>query len=223
MTPVRRTNLTSQVMDAIKDYIATNNLGPGSRLPSEKDLTLSLNVSRNILREALKSLEAVGLIEIKVGDGMYVSHFDYTSVVDHISYVLKRHEPVVQHFIEARLIVEVGSLDLAAPNVTDEMLSRLDHLTDVLENAPTLEDGTQADLSFHLELLEASKNPVMMEFGSFLVNFFMKARTLVGSEKRFAAARGHRELVAALRARDAQTAKAVMVAHIGTWQPHKDD
>ena len=63
----------------------------------------------------------------------------------------------------------------------------------------------------------------MMEFGSFLVNFFMKARTLVGSEKRFAAARGHRELVAALRARDAQTAKAVMVAHIGTWQPHKDD
>jgi len=223
MTPVRRTNLTSQVMDAIKDYIATNNLGPGSRLPSEKDLTLSLNVSRNILREALKSLEAVGLIEIKVGDGMYVSHFDYTSVVDHISYVLKRHEPVVQHFIEARLIVEVGSLDLAAPNVTEEMLLRLDHLTDVLENAPTLEDGTQADLSFHLELLEASKNPVMMEFGSFLGNFFMKARTLVGSEKRFAAARGHRELVAALRARDAQTAKAVMVAHIGTWQPHKDD
>ena len=223
MTPVRRTNLTSQVMDAIKDYIATNNLGPGSRLPSEKDLTLSLNVSRNILREALKSLEAIGLIKIKVGDGMYVSQFDYTSVVDHISYVLKHHEPVVQHFIEARLIVEVGSLDLAAPNVTDEMLSRLDQLADALENAPTVEDGTQADLSFHLDLLEASKNPVIMEFRSFLVNFFMKARTLVGSEKRFAAARGHRELVAALRARDAQRAKAVMVAHIGTWQPHKDD
>jgi len=68
--PVRRVNLTAKVMDSIKEYIASNDLGPGDRLPSEKVLTSSLNVSRNILREALKSLEAVGLIQIRVGDGM---------------------------------------------------------------------------------------------------------------------------------------------------------
>lgn len=210
-------------MESIKSYITANNLGPGARLPSEKDLTATLNVSRNILREALKSLEAVGLIEIKVGDGMYVSDFDYANVVTHISFALRRHEPVIRHFIQARLIVEVGSLDLAVRHITDKQLASLELLTDALENAATMEEGTQADLDFHLEILNASQNPVMMEFGSFLVKFFMEAQTLVGRERRFAAAQGHRELLAALRARDATRAKDVMRQHIGTWRVQDPD
>jgi GntR family transcriptional repressor for pyruvate dehydrogenase complex len=215
--PVRRVNLTTRVMESIKDYISSNNLGPGDRLPSEKVLTSSLNVSRNILREALKSLEAVGLIEIKVGDGMYVSSLDYSSMVDHISFAILRNDPALDHFIQARLIIEVGLMDLVVRNLDEVSLLQLEECNRRISEAGTLEEFSELDLDFHRQLLEIADNPILSEFGAFLGRFFQRAQRLVGMDARDRTAAGHRELLAALRARDVEAAKDVMRRHIHTW------
>lgn len=218
LEPVRRVNLTSQVMESVKAYIAANNLRSGDRLPTEKDLTLKLGVSRNILREALKSLQAVGLIEIKVGDGMYVSDFDYSSVVTHISFALSRNEQHMSHFIEARLITEVGALDLVVSRIEDSEIQKLDELNRALEFADSVETAAELDLEFHKALLATSGNPVVSEFGGFLGQFFMEARRFVGKEAKVHTAKGHRELIEAIRDRDAERARVLMRSHILTWE-----
>ncbi len=222
LEPVRRVNLTSQVMENVKAYIAANDLRPGDRLPTEKELTITLGVSRNILREALKSLQAVGLIEIKVGDGMYVSDFDYSSVVTHISFALSRNEHALTHFIEARLITEVGALDLVVARVTDEDIRMLEGLNQALEAADSVEAAAELDLKFHKALLATSGNPVVSEFGNFLGQFFMEARNLVGKEAKVHTSRTHRDLLDALVARDVERAKVIMRRHIQTWEDKKD-
>lgn len=218
LAPVRRVNLTSQVMERVKAYIAENDLKPGSRLPTEKELTTTLGVSRNILREALKSLEAVGLIEIKVGDGMYVTDFDYSSVVTHISFALSRGEHELQHFIEARLIIEVGAMDLVCDRLRDPDIRVLEECNRQVENARTVEGRAAADLAFHKEVLSIAGNPVVTEFGSFLGQFFLEAQHLVGQAEKMRTAEGHRALIAALKDRDAAAAKEVMTQHILTWK-----
>jgi len=221
LEPVRRMNLTAQVMESVKSYITANDLLPGARLPTEKELTVKLGVSRNILREALKSLEAVGLIEIKVGDGMYVSDFDYSSVVTHISFALSRNEQELEHFIKARLIIEVGALELVAGTVQDADIATLEEFNGNVESATTVEERAEADLEFHRELLAVADNPILSEFGSFLGRFFMEAQYLTGQEAKFGTAQAHRSLIAALKARDAELAKQIMTKHILTWKENR--
>jgi len=211
-------NLTSQVMESVKNYIAENRLLPGARLPTEKELTLKLGVSRNILREALKSLEAVGLIEIKVGDGMYVCDFDYSSVVTHISFALSRNEQELEHFIRARLVIEVGAMDLAASHVSDADVRMLEECNARVEAAKTVEERAEADLDFHRDLLAIAGNPILSEFGSFLGRFFMEAQYLADYSATLGTASAHRALIGALRERDAELAKDIMTKHILTWK-----
>ncbi len=211
-------NLTSQVMEAVKAYITENNLLPGARLPTEKELTVKLGVSRNILREALKSLEAVGLIEIKVGDGMYVCDFDYSSVVTHISFALSRNEQELEHFIRARLVIEVGAMDLVASRATDADVRMLEECNERVEGAKNVEERAEADLDFHRDLLAIAGNPVLSEFGSFLGRFFMEAQYLTDQNHGPITVSAHRDLIAALKKRDGALAKNIMTRHILTWK-----
>lgn len=216
--PVRRVNLASQVMDSVKNYITRNDLRPGDRLPREKDLTARLGVSRNILREALKALEAVGVIEIKVGDGMYVSDFDYSTMVSHISFALARKHQEMGHFIQARLVIELGALDLVMENLDDTSMRRLEQSAAAIEAAGSLEETVELDLQFHKDVLSVARNPILMEFGSFLGQFFAEAKRRAGSEAKQRAMKGHGELLDALRARDLDRARDSMKRHIMSWK-----
>ena len=217
MGPVKRVNLTAQVIESLKAYIVENNLTPGSRLPTEKELTTKLGVSRNILREALKSLQAVGLIEIRVGDGTYVADFDYSRIMSHISSVLARKRQDLRYFIEARLIIEVGVLDLVIARVEEADIARLEEIMAGHDNQ-TDDQGVERDLLFHRTLLDIARNPVITEMGAFLVRFFMEAHFFVGDPVRTSrTVSSHDALIEALRARDVKRAKSLLRAHILTW------
>ncbi len=218
LEPLKRTSLTSQVMEAVKSYIVDNNLQPGDRLPTEKELVTTLGVSRNILREALKSLEAVGLIEIKVGDGMYVSDFDYSSVVTHISFALARNGKELEHFLEARLVIEVGALDFVVERLSEDDIRGLEQLNARVSKAENVEERAQADLEFHKSLLAIAGNPVLNEFGAFLARFFTETQALTDRHNTQVTASAHWALIEALRNRDVDAAKQIMRKHILTWK-----
>jgi GntR family transcriptional regulator, transcriptional repressor for pyruvate dehydrogenase complex len=218
MGPIRRVNLTSQVMDSLKRYIVDNDIKAGGRLPTEKELVAELGVSRNILREALKSLEAVGLIEIRVGDGMYVCEFDYATVMNHISFAISRTKQQLKHFMHARIIVEVGALQHIMREIQDSDIDTLEEIHARFGKVTTMEQGAKIDLEFHQRLISISRNPVLAEFGGFLGRFFIEALYFLGVDRKASTNDAHAELIQALRDRDLPRAESIMRAHILTWE-----
>lgn len=214
---VRRVNLTSQVMDSLKRHIVDNDLRPGDRLPTEKELVCELGVSRNILREALKSLEAVGLIEIRVGDGMYVCEFDYASVMNHISFAISRTRQQLRHFMQARLVIEVGALQYIMSEVQSADIEELEEIQTRYSAVASTEQGAHIDLEFHQKLLGISRNPVLSEFGGFLGRFFIEALYFMGTDRKTPTYNAHAELIQSICDRDLPRAEEIMTAHILTW------
>lgn len=220
--PIRRVNLTSQVMDSVKRYIVDNDIKAGGRLPTEKELVAELGVSRNILREALKSLEAVGLIEIRVGDGMYVRDFDYATVMDHISFAISRTKQQLKHFMHARIIVEVGALPYIIDQIEDRDIDELEEIHRRFDQVGTVEQAAKIDLEFHRKIISISRNPVLSEFGRFLGRFFIEALYFLGADRKIPTYDAHAQLIKALRDRDLPRAEEITRAHILTWVPSLD-
>jgi GntR family transcriptional regulator, transcriptional repressor for pyruvate dehydrogenase complex len=213
----RRTNLTSQVMENVKNYIVDNDLRPGDRLPTEKELVAELGISRNILREGLKSLEALGLIEIRVGDGTYVRQFDYATVLSHISFAVSRTKQELEHFMHARVVIEVGALRYIVDRIEDEDIDALEEILDRYDQATTLESSAKVDLEFHQQLLALSRNPILAEFGMFLGRFFIEALYFVNMDPKPHTSTAHRDLIQTLRERDLAKASEIMRDHILSW------
>lgn len=217
MEPIRRINLTSQVMESVKSYIIENDLQAGDRLPTEKELMAMLGVSRNILREALKSIEAVGLIEIRVGDGTYVADFDYANVMSAVSFAISRTKQEMKHFVESRLIIEVGAIEGIVSNVQDSDIEELDKLLKGYDGAKSVSEAANWDMKFHEKLLSISYNPILCEFGSFLAKFFMEAQHFVTLEKKPDTATSHRDLLMAIKEKNKKLARQILRKHILTW------
>lgn len=213
----KRTPLTAQVMENVKNYIVDNDLRPGDRLPTEKEMVAELGISRNILREGLKSLEALGLIDIRVGDGTYVREFDYATVLSHISFAVSRTKQELKHFMHARVVIEVGALDYVISQLDDEDIAGLEEILDRYDESETLESSAKLDLEFHQQLLVLSRNPILTEFGTFLGRFFIEALYFVTPDPKPRTTSGHRDLIEALRARDLARSTELMRAHILSW------
>jgi len=222
---VTRVSLSSQVMERLKQYIEANNLEPGARLPPERELTEQLGVSRNVLRDGMKSLEAVGVIEIRVGDGTYVSNVDYSSLIDHVSFAVARNSQEFANLLQARIILELALLDLVTENCRDKDVARLRKIADRIEQTQTLDKNLEMDLEFHRALVEITRNPILIEISSFLRTFFLQvlfaghdkngANALL--DKKFADAEDHRGLCSALEDGDTERAKTIMRDHVLRW------
>lgn len=219
---VKRVNLTVQVMDSIKHFIVTNDLKAGDRLPTEKEFVDTLGISRNVLREALKSLEAIGLLEIRVGAGIYVSEFDYASVMSHISFAVSRTRHELKSFMYAREIIEVGALDYIMERVTEEDIARLQKTVERWRTVMTYEQNAEVDQQFHRVLLAISGNPVLEEFATFLRQFFIEVLYYRGQGRTTSPADDHAEIIEVLQTRDLPKAKKVLRDHIFSWEPFLD-
>ena len=221
MEPIRRGNMTSEVMERIKDYIANNGLSPKDMLPPEAELARMLNVGRRVVREALKSMEAMGMIDIKVGKGLYVSKFDYSNIARHLSYALRQDAGDLHHLLEARLAMESAVLDVLVDKITDSQLARLEEIGDRLEAAETIQDDVQADCQFHVALAEMTGNPLLIEFCCLLNQFFSQVDEIRRGPSKKGAAEDvveHRSIIAALRNRQVHIAKEILSEHVYAWE-----
>lgn len=146
--------LFQSVAEQISDLIEAGAFPPGTRLPGERELAERLGVSRVTIREAEIALQAVGILEIKTGSGVYVSEHQPKNISS---------LPGASAFevTEARLLIESEAAALAAHNITDESIARLEELVDQMRTGD--EDlANQADELFHQTIAEASKNAAMI-------------------------------------------------------------
>ncbi len=215
MEPVKRSQLTTQVIDRIKQYIESNQLQAGAQLPGERELARTLGVSRNVTREAIRALQATGILDIRPGNGVFVADFNYGDITAHLSFAIGRQPREFRHWVEARAVMERAIVELATPRITPAQIERLEASIRQLDRAESFEADMAADLDFHRCLVEVTGNPVLMELMSFLAQFFQEARRLKGS--RFGGVDEHRAVIAAIKRKDAKEAGRLMEEHVKRW------
>ena len=210
--------VTDEAILRIREMITSGELEPGSRLPPEKELSERLGLSRNSLREAVKALEVIRVLDVRRGDGTYVTSLEPALLLEAMSFVVDLHtDRSVLEIFGVRRILEPAAAALAALRMDDDtaaLLTRLVHDTDRLHDVEAL---VQHDLAFHQAIVEAAGNEYLSRLVESMSSGTVRARVWRGITQHGAAERTiaeHRGILAALEARDARLAEALMLTHI---------
>ena len=162
--PLKKKRFSDQIADLIQKRILEDNLAVGTGLPSEVEMSQEFQVSRSVIREALRILEISGLVNIKKGPtgGIFVSNGYHAPIIRSLNNLIVSGEVTVDHLFDARLLIEPHIAGQAALNADDEDLKKFEALFE--DSAVHLDDAVrlkQNNLEFHLLLARASGNPVL--------------------------------------------------------------
>lgn len=219
---IKPKKIYEEVSEAIHDMIRSGQLQPGDKLDSVQQLAENFQVGRSAIREALTSLKAMGLIEIRQGEGTYVREFETAQISFPLSTAILMKAEDTAHLLEVRKILEAGTVFSAAQKRTDIQLQAMEDALEEMKRANGNEElGEKADLQFHLAIAESSQNPLLislMNHVSGLMGETMKeTRRLWLYSKQTTTDRLHDEHYAiyqAIKEQDAEAARRLMLNHI---------
>lgn len=219
--------VTDEAIAKIKEMIVSGRLAPGARLPREPDLAAELGVSRNSLREAVKALSLVRILEVRQGDGTYVSSLEPEVLLEAMGFLIDFHQDAsVLDFLAVRRILEPAATALATRLMTDEAIAELAAIVADDSLATSATDLVAHDLRFHSAIAAATGNPVL---GSILESIAMpttRARVWRAFTQQDAVAQTiaqHQGIVDAIVRRDPELAHARALVHIAgveDWLRH---
>ncbi len=221
------------VIEGIKAMIMSGRLGPGARLPIEKDLAAELGVSRGPLREGVRALAILGILETRQGDGTYLTDLDPLQLLGPLSFLADLQLPSnAGHLLAVRRVLETETVAQAALKMTD---AELDEAERILESVAEMAEGelTQADLEafieadaqFHRLIARASGNPALAAMIESLVGRTYRARLWRAIRERGAVSSTqaqHSAILTELRRRDPERAKIRMAIHLLGVQDYAD-
>ncbi|AJT68190.1 hypothetical protein T261_6580 [Streptomyces lydicus] len=212
--------VTDEAIEKIKGMIVSGALRPGDRLPKESELAAELGLSRNSLREAVRALSLIRILDVRQGDGTYVTSLDPQLLLEALSFVVDFHrDDTVLEFLAVRRILEPAATAMAAGRITAGELDALEAQLAALGPAPSVEDLVACDLEFHRAIVSASGNSVLCSLLEGLSGPTTRARIWRGLTQKDAVARTlteHRAIIGALRERDAEAARAWATVHIAS-------
>ncbi|NSC20733.1 FadR family transcriptional regulator [Streptomyces albus subsp. chlorinus] len=210
--------VTDEAIEKIKGMIVSGELGPGDRLPKESELATGLGLSRNSLREAVRALALIRVLDVRQGDGTYVTSLAPKLLLEAMSFVVDFHrDDTVLEFLAVRRILEPAATALAAPRVAESELDALGERLHTRGPEPSVEELVAADLEFHRRIVAAGGNFVLSSLLGGLSGPTTRALIWRGLAQEDAVGRTlheHRQILAALRARDAEAARSWATVHI---------
>lgn len=209
------------VQDYLKQYIIENRLSPGDALPPETALAQDLGVSRGSVREAVKAMETLGIVEVRHGDGLFVRGFNLDAVLDLLSHALMCDRSRVPEFLQVRRWLELAALDVIVAQIDQPSIDRLEEImASWQENAAQGRDAWRYDhREFHRSLNGIVGNDSLVA----LVDIFwllynslrLQAQAPTGDVPPLTHWQNHRNLLDAILARDADLAKRMYVESLG--------
>lgn len=216
--------VTDAAITTIKEMIVSGELRPGQRLPPEKELGERLGVSRNSLREAVKSLELIRVLDVRRGDGTYVTSLRPELLLEAMSFVVDLHQDAsVLEIFAVRRMLEPAAAELAVATITDAELDELAAEIEGFGEDTPVEDLVAHDLAFHHRITAAGGNDYLTSLLDALSSSTARARLWRGITQDRVVDRTlaeHAAIVAALRSRDRELVRAALTVHIGgieTW------
>jgi GntR family transcriptional repressor for pyruvate dehydrogenase complex len=211
------------VVSAIRDYIATHDLKPGAKLPPERFFIDELGVSRSSVREGLRALTALDIVDVRHGDGMYVGQGTDPAKSTRGRGFDATEENALRNLVETRLGIEYAAVRAATRRATDEDFDALARLLDEQEGALKRNQRWEP-LAFELAVAEMSGNSWLSEVELMLRDAWLTLsvglRETVGRHREWLAE--HRAILASMRERNVGQAQRLLVAHLSLERFEED-
>ena len=214
---LERTALPEQICTRLLSLIEEGHLRAGDKLPPERELAATMRVSRPCLREALRALSMMNVVEMRQGDGTYVTSLEPALLVEHLDFVFSLDDSTFLQLLEARRALEPGIAAAAARRISDEEIAALEDC--LAKTVASLNDHTaflQTDLELHSLIAAAAQNPILSRFMAVLSRLgeASRRRTVEVASVRLQTIIDHQAIVSALQDRDPDASYLAMLQHL---------
>lgn len=219
-----RKRLYEQVAQQIQGMIVNGELQPGDQLPPEREMAEQLGVSRTVVREAIKTLQQIGLVRVLTGSGTYVSRIEPETVSESIGLLIQQSIVSFDYLTEIRRMLETETAALAAERASPEHIEALEEALGWMEHAAELDDDDPdrieqfigSDLAFHNVLVEAAQNPLLPILLEPVTGHLLEFRRLTfgvpgGVQNSLSY---HRMILEKVKARDSVASREAMREHL---------
>ena len=210
--------VTDEAIVKIKEMILSGEIGPGDRLPPEKELSERLGLSRSSMREAVKALEVIRVLDVRRGDGTYVTSLEPRLLLEAMTFIVDLHDDSsILELFAVRRILEPAAVALATVQMTDAAVAALRAQVELVDESTDVEGLVAHDLEFHGAIAAAAGNSYLAGLIDSLSSHTVRARIWRGLTQEHSVERTlaeHRAIVDALERRDAELAHALTTVHI---------
>jgi GntR family transcriptional repressor for pyruvate dehydrogenase complex len=215
---VTKQSIPDSVSMQIQQLIAKRKLKAGDKLPSQRDLAAQLGVGRPAIREALKRLEAMGIVKVQHGKSSTIEKVDLGTIMGNVSSLLELAPIDVLQLLEAKEIIEFKCSELASQRATENDLAEMKgYLEEMQKNKSNPKVHAEADYLFHFTIVKAAGNPFIIEIMKVLGKMIERAieETAIEDDSagREKAMRYHRSLYRAIAQKDGKKAAEVLHKH----------
>ncbi|MDQ0416743.1 GntR family transcriptional repressor for pyruvate dehydrogenase complex [Croceifilum oryzae] len=209
-------NKFHSILNSIHQLIEADGLCTGDRLPSERELSERLQVGRSTVREALRSLELLGIISTRRGEGTFLESSQSNHIVELLAkYILQGHQ-VLENLLETRVLLEMGAVWLLCDRLKEEDLAELFEMNDQLLQVEKLEQVVQLDSTFHERLVYLSRNHLLIRIWQEIMQFLHTKPAVLSLSKVTGAQTlwdEHKKLLTAIRERDMVQSLSLVKEH----------
>ena len=213
---IHKPSLVEIVIDRIKLYIAENNMQPGDKFLTEKELIQKLNVSRTVVREAIIALESIGILMAKSGGGIYIANSRLEGIRSILTHHYETYGVKVKELLEIRKVLELGALRLIIENEIEVNFDLLIQLNNDYESAIRRDtDMKELDARFHKQLMKETKNESFLHLGSIINQYFSLTKMDLTTDEQglITASKEHQHIIEALRTGNLTAAQMMMTQH----------
>ena len=217
LAPIRKTRLAEAIADRIRRLILDGAFPAGRPLPSERELAQRFGVSRGSVRDALRVLETIGLLEARHGQGTFPHELTVDRLVAPLASVLTYRRDLQDELLDVRRMFEPAVARVAAARVSDDDLVDLQRILDAQRRKlRTGQSALAEDTAFHAVIARATRNRVLMRIMETINELLVESRkhALQQTGRPERSVQGHEAVVAALRRHDAEAAALAMQTHI---------
>lgn len=215
--------LVQRIIAEIQERLVEGDLRAGDRLPPEGQLGAQFGVGRTSVREAMKVLSALGVVEIRRGEGTYIATGDSFQLLNPLEFALILERSDARELLELRRVLDLGCCDLVVKRATKQDLKRLSKLAE--EHKALVEAGAAPeiigakDIEFHRVFLGATRNRPMIKVGRTIWALFVKSILSADDPQAVTkrSVRHHEDIVHAIQTRNVERAKKIVKAHLAMW------
>ncbi len=216
---IKKNRVYERIVTQVQNLIVQGQLKNGDRLPPERDLVETFNVSRASVREAICVLESLGLVESRVGSGTYVTAANVENLIQPLALTILQEQDNIREIFEVRRLIEPFLAEQAAERATE---SQIDDLAGIVHRHTEMvargEAGSDADSEFHLAIAQAACNQVFLRLIDGIHDLLRKTRDSrfqTGGRPKLSL-RGHQKVLEAIQQGDGSTAHSAMDEHLAT-------
>jgi len=218
VAPIKKINVAEQAINKIYELVKEKNLKEGDKLPPERELVKILEISRSSLREAIRALEMIGVINVTQGRGMVIESSKISnSIIKPLAFSIILNKNTFLELFEARKLIEVECAGLAAERVTTPELKKVKEIyNQLIKHQHNREKSIKYEIKLHEEITEIAKNNILGDILSSIKKLLRESRdtTVPSQGVTLKTINFHEKLIQVFEAKDASKARKLMFEHL---------